>query len=67
MKEVSITKNGRCDDRAKGVCMGALNVGDTVRMKQGGDATVLEELGSGGQGTVYRVRYQGKDFCETIH
>lgn len=34
--------------------MGALKVGDTVKMKYGGEAKVLAEFGSGGQGTVYK-------------
>ena len=42
--------------------MGTLKVGDSVKMKYGGEATVLEEFGSGGQGTVYRVRYNGKEY-----
>lgn len=43
--------------------MGALKVGDTVKMKYGGEAKVLAEFGSGGQGTVYKVSYNGKEYA----
>ena len=43
--------------------MGTLKIGDSVRMKYGGEATVLDEFGSGGQGTVYRVLYNGKEYA----
>ena len=48
--------------------MGTLKVGSTIKMKYGrgstgGVATVLEELGSGGQGTVYKVSYNGKEYA----
>ena len=43
--------------------MGTLKVGDSVKMKYGGEATVLEEFGSGGQGTVYKVKYNGKEYA----
>lgn len=43
--------------------MGTLKIGDSVRMKHGGEAKVLEEFGSGGQGTVYKVSYNGKEYA----
>lgn len=43
--------------------MGTLKVGDTVKMKYGGEAKVLAEFGSGGQGTVYKVSYNGKEYA----
>ena len=43
--------------------MGLLKVGDTVKMKFGGEAKVLAEFGSGGQGTVYKVSYNGKEYA----
>ncbi len=43
--------------------MGSLKVGDTVKMKFGGEAKVLAEFGSGGQGTVYKVSYNGKEYA----
>ncbi len=43
--------------------MGTIKIGDSVRMKYGGEATVLDEFGSGGQGTVYKVLYNGKEYA----
>lgn len=43
--------------------MAILKVGDTVKMKYGGEAKVLAEFGSGGQGTVYKVSYNGKEYA----
>lgn len=43
--------------------MANLKVGDKVQMKFGGEATVLAEFGAGGQGTVYKVSYQGKEYA----
>ncbi len=43
--------------------MGSLKIGDSVKMKYGGEAKVLAEFGSGGQGTVYKVSYQGKEYA----
>ena len=40
-----------------------LKIGDTVPLELGGSAEVLEVLGQGGQGMVYRVRYSGHDFA----
>lgn len=41
--------------------MGTIKIGDTVKMKNGGEAKLLSEFGSGGQGTVYKVSYNGKE------
>lgn len=43
--------------------MGTLKVGDIIKMKQGGEAKVLAEFGSGGQGTVYKVSYNDKEYA----
>ena len=43
--------------------MGVIKIGDTVKMKNGGDAKILAEFGAGGQGTVYKVSYNGKDYA----
>ena len=43
--------------------MSVIKVGDTVKMKNGGEAKILSEFGSGGQGTVYKVTYNGKDYA----
>lgn len=43
--------------------MANLKTGDKVQMKFGGEATILDEFGSGGQGTVYKVSYQGKEYA----
>lgn len=43
--------------------MATLKVGDTIKMKNGDTATVLAEFGSGGQGTVYKVSYNGKEYA----
>lgn len=43
--------------------MGSLKVGDIVKMKFGGEAKVLAEFGSGGQGTVYKVSHNGKEYA----
>ena len=36
---------------------------NTIKIATGGEATILEELGSGGQGTVYKVRYSNKEYA----
>ena len=41
----------------------SLQIGDRVRIKNGGEAQIVSEFGSGGQGTVYRVHYQGLDYA----
>lgn len=43
--------------------MGTLKIGDSVKMKYGGEAKVIEEFGSGGQGTVYKVLYNNKEYA----
>ena len=43
--------------------MGVIKIGDTVKMKNGGDAKILAEFGAGGQGTVYKVSYNGKEYA----
>lgn len=43
--------------------MATLKIGDIVKMKNGGEAKLLAEFGSGGQGTVYKVSYNGKDYA----
>ena len=40
-----------------------LKQNDKIKIMTGGEATILEELGSGGQGTVYKVRYGGKEYA----
>lgn len=43
--------------------MSVIKVGDTVKIKNGGEAKILSEFGSGGQGTVYKVIYNGKEYA----
>ena len=43
--------------------MAVMKIGDTVKIKSGGNAKILEEFGSGGQGTVYKVSYNGKEYA----
>ena len=40
--------------------MGNLKVHDKLDIQAGGQVEVLDEFGSGGQGTVYKVSYNGK-------
>ena len=40
-----------------------LKQNDKIKISTGGEATILEELGSGGQGTVYKVQYGGKEYA----
>lgn len=40
-----------------------LKQGDKIKILTGGEATILELLGSGGQGSVYRVNYGGKEYA----
>ena len=40
-----------------------LTVGSSVPMELGGDAKITAVLGSGGQGTVYRAEYRGKEYA----
>lgn len=43
--------------------MSMIQYGDTVKMKNGGEAKILSKFGSGGQGTVYKVSYNGKEYA----
>ena len=43
--------------------MNALKTGDIVKLKNGGAAKILSEFGAGGQGTVYKVEYEGKPYA----
>ncbi len=43
--------------------MGNLKVHDKLDIQAGGQAEVLDEFGSGGQGTVYKVSYNGKTYA----
>lgn len=38
-------------------------IGDTLKIISGGEATVESELGSGGQGIVYKVSYYNKEYA----
>lgn len=40
-----------------------LKQNDKIKITTGGEATILAELGSGGQGTVYKVRYGNKEYA----
>ena len=41
----------------------SLQIGDKIKIKNGAEAQIVSEFGSGGQGTVYRVRYQGMEYA----
>lgn len=41
----------------------SLQIGDKVTIKNGAEAQIVSVFGSGGQGTVYRVSYQGLDYA----
>ena len=43
--------------------MAKLRIGDSVKIKNGGEATILAEFGSGGQGTVYKTSYRGAEYA----
>jgi serine/threonine protein kinase len=43
--------------------MQELKQGAKIPMESGGEAEVLKKLGSGGQGVVYRVRFNGKEYA----
>lgn len=40
-----------------------MRIGDRIPMELGGEAVILAELGSGGQGTVYRAEYKGAEYA----
>ncbi len=40
-----------------------LKIGDTIPLELGGTAVITQILGSGGQGTVYRAEYGGKEYA----
>lgn len=40
-----------------------LNIGNTVSISTGGVCTILEQLGEGGQGIVYKVHYNNKEYA----
>ena len=44
-----------------------LKIGDLVPLELGGSAKILEILGSGGQGTVYRAEFSGKEYALKIY
>lgn len=44
-----------------------LKVGDLVPLELGGSAKILDILGSGGQGTVYRAEYSEKEYALKIY
>ncbi|MCH5204457.1 MAG: protein kinase [Oscillospiraceae bacterium] len=44
-----------------------LKVGDIVPLELGGSAKITDILGSGGQGTVYRAEYSGKEYALKIY
>ncbi len=43
--------------------MGALQINQKIKMKNGGEAIVLDEFGYGGQGTVYKVLYNCVEYA----
>lgn len=43
--------------------MRELKIGERVEIEAGGEAVVERELGRGGQGIVYLVRYRGRDYA----
>lgn len=43
--------------------MGNLKIHSEIQIEGGGEAEILDEFGSGGQGTVYKVRYKDKDYA----
>ena len=43
--------------------MGIFKKGDKIKIRFGGEAIIKNELGSGGQGTVYQIKFDGKDYA----
>lgn len=43
--------------------MAEFKTGERIPVKQGGEAKILAKLGEGGQGIVYRVEYQGRQYA----
>ena len=41
----------------------SLKIGDKIKIKNGVESQIIGEFGTGGQGTVYKVKYQGKDYA----
>lgn len=44
-----------------------LKIGDKVPLELGGSAEITEVLGSGGQGTVYRAEFAGKEYALKVY
>ena len=43
--------------------MRELKIGERIPVEKGGEAVVSKELGRGGQGIVYQVRYRGREYA----
>ena len=43
--------------------MRELKIGQRIPIEAGGEAVVHKELGRGGQGIVYQVRYRGMEYA----
>lgn len=43
--------------------MGEFQAGQKIRVASGSDLEIIQKLGAGGQGTVYRVSYNGKEYA----
>ena len=44
-----------------------LKIGDSVPLELGGSAAITAVLGSGGQGTVYRAEFAGKEYALKVY
>ena len=40
-----------------------MKIGDKIKIKNGGEAKILSEFGAGGQGRVFKVEYNGKQYA----